>query len=55
MNWKVCLREQSWFDLGHCPGPLLHILRKTTKDIIQENQSPTRNFNEGPPDYEVKC
>jgi hypothetical protein len=39
--------------LRHYPGIRLDVLRKTTKNFIQDSLSPGRDLNMWPPEYEV--
>jgi hypothetical protein len=52
MNWKGCGRKRSWPNLRYYPGICLEGLRKTTKNLSQDNRSPGRDLNPGPPEYE---
>jgi hypothetical protein len=52
MNSKGCGRKLSWTNLMYYPGIFLEELRNTTKNISQDNRSPGRGFNPGPPEYE---
>jgi hypothetical protein len=40
--------------LRYYPGICLEGLRKTTKNLSQNNQFPGRDFNPGPPEYEIR-
>jgi hypothetical protein len=43
----------SWPYLRHYPGTCLEGLRKTTKDLRQDNRSSGRDLNQGPPESEA--
>jgi hypothetical protein len=53
MNRKGCGTKQSWPNLRYYPGICLEGLRKTTKNLTQDNRSPGRDLNPGPPEYEA--
>jgi hypothetical protein len=56
MNYKLeeCGTKRSWPNLRHYLGNCLEGLRKTTKNLSQENQPPGRDLNAGPSEYEAQ-
>jgi hypothetical protein len=53
MNWNGCERKQSGLILRYYPNICLEGLRKTTKVLSQDSQSPGQDFNMGPRKYEA--
>jgi hypothetical protein len=53
MNWKGYGRKRSWPNLRLFPIICLGELSKTTKNLNQNRQSPDRDLNPGPPEYEA--
>jgi hypothetical protein len=45
-------KKRLWPNLMHCPIICLERLRKTTKNVSQDNQAPVRDLYPGPPEYE---
>jgi hypothetical protein len=53
MNCKGYGRKGSWLNSKDYPGIRLEGLRKTTKTLNQYTQSPGRESNPKPPEYEI--
>jgi hypothetical protein len=53
MNWRGCGRKRSCPNLRYYPSIYVEGLRKTTKNLSQNNLSPGRDVNSGPPKYEA--
>jgi hypothetical protein len=53
MNYKGYERTRKWHNLRYYPGICLEGLRKTTKKLSQDSQSPDRDLKPGPPKYEA--
>jgi hypothetical protein len=54
MNWKGYGRKRTWLNLRYYPGTDLEGLRKIMKTFSQDNRSPGRDLNPGPPKYEAE-
>jgi hypothetical protein len=54
MNWNGFGRKRSWPNLRNCFGIFLEELKKTTKHLSQDNQSPDRDLNPRPPEHEAE-
>jgi hypothetical protein len=54
MNWKGCVRKQSWPNLRYYPGICLAGPRKSTKNLSQDSWSLGQDLNLGPPEYEAQ-
>jgi hypothetical protein len=53
MNWKGCGRKRSWPNLRYYLTICLDGLRKTTKYLSQDGQSPGLVLNPGALEYET--
>jgi hypothetical protein len=53
LNCKGCGRKQSWPNPKVLPRIYLEGLRKTTKNLSEDSQSPGRELYPGPPEYEA--
>jgi hypothetical protein len=53
MNWRECERNRGWHNLRYYPLICLEWLRKNTKNLNHDNQSPVRDLNPGPSEYKV--
>jgi hypothetical protein len=47
MNWKGRGRKRLWPKLRNYPGNCLEVLRKTTKNLSQDNRSLSQGLNPG--------
>jgi hypothetical protein len=52
-NWNGCRRRRSWPNLKHYLSLYLEGVRKTTKNLSQDNRSPGQDLNPGPSEYEA--
>jgi hypothetical protein len=53
MNWKDVEGNGHGLNLRYHPGFCLEGLRKTTKHLSQDSQSPSKDLKPGPPNYEA--
>jgi hypothetical protein len=53
LNWEGCGLKRRWPSLRYYPSIFLEGLRKTMKNLSQDNQSQTQYLNPRPPEYEA--